>query len=147
MRSEWCTVVCLWVYTSRHILKVSMKSLDIAAFVGAYALVNISKTWRKLITGKITRRCNLDAHGCRIATSIIFPLRCICDRMYDMRSTSSVALVLGNMEGLISPVQILLTTLAQGIILNCGIFSPVLFFIGCTYAKQGLRSRIGQQVG
>lgn len=120
---------------STHQLEIPLMLLGIALFAIGYAYLDISPRWRRWMSRPVTRKSIIGGYALRMICSVLYPIAAVNDLLVGLCSVSAVGFVFqgkGNaVDGQMSnPLQILVTTLVQGILLNLEVFFVVLVLIG-----------------
>lgn len=113
----------------------------VIVFVIAYALIDVGPTWRRWMSKRVTRNCILTGYGLRLFISIAFPIGMVNDMWAGILSISAVGALFGEFgmsNQLSNPIQILLTTLLQGVILNLELLLIISLLVGLTHAFRDL---------
>lgn len=132
------------VIMTRHSFAVPMMLLGVTVFAVVYAYIDRGSRWRRWMSRPLTRRCIMWAYGIRMTASILFPVGMYNDALVGLASVGAVGAVSSvltdsNTPELNNPLQVFLTTIIQGILLNLEIFLLVLLLIGLNHVFLALK--------
>ena len=115
----------------------------IAFFAIGYAFVDIGPVWRSWMRDAVLRRCIIGAYFFRVVLSIFFPAGMVHDMCVGMISMNVVGFAFGFAAAGPPPqisniLQILLTTIMQGVLLNLEVFALIVLLVASVHAFRAI---------
>ena len=131
---------------TQHYLKVPAMIAGVLVFAVSYAYIDVRPRWRRWMADGLTSNCIKWTYGLRIAASIIFPVGGFNDLLVGMLSVNAVGAVFRGFSGggagqISNPVQIFVTTLVQGLLLNVELLLIAMLLIGISRVVVDIRER------